>query len=706
MPKCMSTLVFSGTEVRQCKCPSGKNTRFLDTSDYILQVILTECKDAGFHQTRQFENSVCLKRYGQQLLAACVKVEFDADIANCLLALRLLQCNRDHGRKGATRCIGTIDIACLSDWVLSGPTNRLSADVADSEHSAIGRFTQVTSQPVVYSWQSERLQVADLSIADCRVVGGHSATRASVMWKTGPVESASMLNRLQKLEEHVYKTSFLTCKKGFRFPLAPSNMVVIPNLYQFTVPEIDCIPLADVEQHIASYNNPSIPPSCIENMLMFTRHIAADTGEGELANQWGSEWLAAAIWGNNGFYGSDKTFMGKDSEQFQTISSVIQAIISAGAEDSVAVGDCEDKANSIIAFARRLSGMKACVSNQMEFLPVVCAVNSAKVEPGVKAIDKMTDIRQRAADAKWSETSGCHTMSVAMHASTLDEMLDRSCSVFMSVKQHERCCFVNELSQRALRNLMAELPAATSGVCKALYVSTLAGLLQQRRVSASQANQIADDAFYRLDRVSKADTITLNEMEFCTQMYRHEAHARQPCKDNARIANKLLEGTALLEVSGTANRTSSACYTAASILCHQTGSEFATIESIQEVPDWYRLAVVVVVRGSQYLCQSVSTGVIGVCMQKMIEEPEDILLRPMQRVLSTEEKRLCRRRLTSILPQVPLQNCNTPQQPLPETAKAGQWVLLKGIETPEMRAMPGFHQVNLCVGVNLNTLLL
>jgi hypothetical protein len=276
----------------------------------------------------------------------------------------------------------------------------------------------------------------------------------------------------------------------------------------------------------------------------------------------------------------------------------------------------------------------------------------------------------------------------------------------MSVEQHERCCFIDELGQRAMRNLMAELPAETTGVCKALYVRTLAELLAERGVKPPRASQIADDAFYRLDRVSKADKITLAEMEFCTQMYRHEAHARQPRKDSACIANKLIEGTALLEVGGTANATSSGCYTAASILCHQSGSEFAGIESIQEVPDWYRMAVVVVVRGTQYLCQSVSTGVIGVCMQKMIEEPEDILLRPMHRVLSTEEKRLCRRRLTSILPQVPLQNCDTPQQPLPEVAKAGQWVLLKGIETPEMRAMPGFHQVNLCVGVNLNTLLL
>ena len=116
--KLMQTLLFSGTKLGQCSCLSGKNTRFLHTSDYMLQVILTECKDDGFHETRQFEGSVCLERSGQHLWTECVEVKFDADVANCLLALRLLQSDKGQHRggakgKGATRCIGTIDVGCF-----------------------------------------------------------------------------------------------------------------------------------------------------------------------------------------------------------------------------------------------------------------------------------------------------------------------------------------------------------------------------------------------------------------------------------------------------------------------------------------------------------------------------------------------------------------------------------------------------------------
>ena len=295
----MPTLLFSGTKLGQCICPSGKNTRFLDTSDYILQVVLTECKDVGLHETRQFEKSVCLERSDQYLLAKCIELEFDADVAHCLLALRLLQSDKGKGRhgatrRGATRCIGTIDVGCLSKWATGGPTdrahagvdcapggatNRVPAEIARGRHPVAGRFTQVTDQPVAYSWQAERLQIADLVVANCQVVGACKASRASLMWETGPVETASLLNGLQHLEKHAYTTSFLTCKKGFRYPLAPSNKVVMPNLYQFTVPEIDGVPLADAERHIASYNNRSIPPSCIEDMLTFTRHIVPIGGQ-------------------------------------------------------------------------------------------------------------------------------------------------------------------------------------------------------------------------------------------------------------------------------------------------------------------------------------------------------------------------------------------------------------------------------------------
>lgn len=138
-----------------------------------------------------------------------------------------------------------------------------------------------------------------------------------------------------------------------------------------------------------------------------------------------------------------------------------------------------------------------------------------------------------------------------------------------------------------------------------------------------------------------------------------------------------------------------------SIYYVQAGIPFEYMHSSNGVPYWYRAAVMVVIRGSEYLCQDRRTDVLGVCMATLLQDVENVSLQPMHRVLSNEERTRCRRRLMSILPRPQMSPLGHPVPP-PLDVKPGSWVLLKGPQTDAMRRLPGYRCFPLAKGVNVN----
>jgi hypothetical protein len=308
-----------------------------------------------------------------------------------------------------------------------------------------------------------------------------------------------------------------------------------------------------------------------------------------------------------------------------------------------------------------------------------------------------TDVRKKALWEKWGETSGCHTTVVAIASSKLDKMLDASAGMYIWPEEPNKCCLIDELSCRTLRGFMADM---TESVSSDMFISKLANLLVNAGIGIDAAIGVAETKFRHLTRPAD-NVITMADMQRITHLKPHEANLRTYSTDT--LPNTLIEGTGMVEVGKMDHATATDCMRHAHHHCDKAGVPFEYMHSSYETPLWYRAAVMVVIRGVEYICQDRTTHVLGVSMSKLLQESGQVLLQPMHRVLSHDERDACHRRLLAILPRPKIRELRY-SEPVPANTDIGKWVLLKGPKTEAMQELPGFASFPLSEGVNVNIL--
>ena len=512
--------------MNECKCLSGINTTFRSNSTYILQAIL--CCDVEQDDSRAatFEQSVRLKHAGRALTAEVLELAVDVGVDRGSLLLRLIQCSSD----GKTRAIGEV--------------------VYESSQCTM---TQVTNANVTYSWKARRTRVCKLTLDRCEASG----------FVLAPDLLADAGDALRAMVQYSYTRAYRICRLSATLPRA---LVLFSDMYRYTVPEIDAVPFCEIGRYITCPRNESISRAYIDNLELFAKAVTVQRSD---CDAWDLVCNMLRVDANLTTYGSDRTGTGEVSEQWQITRGVVQSLVSAGVLHRDVVSDCEDDAMSIITLARRVSAIGdqkvACL---MEFLPVICAVRGDKFEASDTQIDRSVDVRKRSLMEKWNETSGCHTTVVAISSDKIDKLLSRSARSCVCPELPNKCCFIEELSYRTLRGLMAD---AVSPVSSELYVSKLANLLTLTGLETEVAIQIAETKFTQLDGVT-GGTITLAQMARITQLERHEAIAQEHADPAASPPNTLLEGTGMVEVGKLDHASTTECVDQATRVCEQVSN--------------------------------------------------------------------------------------------------------------------------------------
>lgn len=672
------SVVLSDIAFNQCKCLTGANTTFRPDAKYILQAILRS-------GTAAYEQSVCLEHSGQLLTAEVLELAVDADVERGSLLLRMIQCSS----AGSSRVIGEV----------AYESNKCT-------------MTQIPNGNAMYSWKGKRTRVCELTLGSCVASG----------FVLAPGLAVDVGDALRATIRHAYNRSYHICQMSATLPVP---LALFRDVYRYTVPEIDSVPFAEVGRYITCPTDSSIPPSYVSNLWRFAEAITVHSSGAEpsvaqagvaqasvaepsvpsagvpparLKHDWDVLCNMLRLDANLTTYGADRTGTGEASEQWQMTRGVVQALISAGVSDREVVSDCEDMAMSIITLARRVSALgDQRVANAMEFIPVICAVRGDKFEASSVQIDRSIDVRKRALLEDWQDTSGCHTTVVAISSDKLDALMDRSADRCICPELPDKCCFIDELSYRTLRGLLAD---SLSPVSSGVYVSKLADRLFRKGMDTETAIHIAETKFKQLGGVA-GGTLAVAEVQRITQLERHEAVAQTNADPAASPPNTLLEGTGLVEVGQTDHATTAECVREAGRECDRAGVAYEYMHCSTGVPYWYRAAVMVVIRGNEYFCQDRETGILGVCMATLLEDIGSVSLQPMHRVLSTAERASCRHRLASILPRPRLSELDQAPQ-APPRVEPGKWVLLKGPQTDAMRRLPGYASFPLSKGVNIN----